>query len=856
MMGVPVLDILDESAGDGDLARIVSALVAAYRFDFDGDLARRELLEHLLASLDDESPAESQSDAIARLYRFEGTPRKMRGPFGVYLLLADSWTGAPGSISSIREDTEVVGSLFDAFDMRKERANLLPSLPPDGATAVGRLKEHYGFNGTTTNARLLLLHHVDLLLREEFLEPSIIENIADAYAAAGADDAIRGPLGLFLVLHTITTLALSAHAQPTDAATAYLRTDPAVLSSLFDLYGLDRTEVSADDAELYRIGTTSFILRASWEPSISEQVAVKCLLPRYFRNRRIRERTRNYDKAHFHSPHVPIVKESSDRVIIMAFVEGPTLAEKIAERSVPRSRYTSVDDHSSKDVARARALTPRDVDDIRARFTAICDVLAELYRGGHSHLDLSPANVIVTDEVRGTQIDGQVTRSQVSLIDFGRNFIVTERVGSHMALPRAAVYVAPELQRNPDAGDWRSDAYSLGVILLEMASNTSLDIVDLSMELDRLWIGDEDGVWSGAPTLARVVEELTDEDPANRLLLAPNRDDPDWNPFTYLGDLIRQEAAVQEHYEEQTKGHGFGRLQGLGLLRIKGNIQITNLLQARASVKTEVDDTYADYPELGLWAAGSLLCWSIVLGSFLAFTGADLHIPLASALGQWFVKALHPHFTVGDFWANIPGRLVAVIFSAINVTYYVNIFSTLALRRVEPGPQGRPSPGEATVGEVCMRSTATLISIPVLWAIVWNPEAWPLCCGFGTLPVVANNYLTLRMAQSANDEARHHFSTHSVAWERFVKESYNEWWKMMGLYSLAFIAIGFLLDFDIAHDAGIFAVLVCITNVFKVYRLNCVRLAPQVRGWLSRSVLTLRRRHASYVGSAEGHTSV
>jgi len=33
--------------------------------------------------------------------------------------------------------------------------------------------------------------------------------------------------------------------------------------------------------------------------------------------------------------------------------------------------------------------------------------------------------------------------------------------------------------------------------------------------------------------------------------------------------------------------------------------------------------------------------------------------------------------------------------------------------------------------------------------------------------------------------------------------------------------------------------------LFKIYRLNCVRLAPQVRGWMSRSVLTLRRLHGA-----------
>jgi serine/threonine protein kinase len=840
-MSIPILDILREGGGDSDLALVVTELVEAYGFGQDENRARRHLLEHLLATIDDETPARALSERVARIYQFDGTREKMRGPLGVYLLLTEDWASTPTAIDMIRRDAEVIDALFDALDMRRQKANLLPNLPTDGAAAISQLRAYYGFNGTTANARVLLLHHADLLLREEFLDPAVVGSITNAYKEAAADPAIRGPLGLFLALNDITAQALSSRPRPTDDARAYMTGDPAVLEALFDLYELDRDEVSIKDVELYRIGTTSFILRASWRPSINEQVAVKCLLPRYFRNRRIRERTRNYEKARIRNPHVPVVRRSTDRAIIMAFVEGPTLAEKIADRAVPRSRYTSIEDHSSKDVAEARSLTPRDVDDIRARFTAICDVLAELYREDHNHLDLSPANVIVTDETRVANGEGRPTRSNVSLIDFGRNFIVTERVGSHMALPRAAVYVAPELQQDPDAGDWRSDAYSLGVILLEMASNTSLEIVDLSMELDRLWIGDEDGVWSGAPTLARVVEELIDEDPENRLLLAPGRDEPDWNPFTYIGDLIRQEAAVQEHYEERTEGHGFGRLQGFGLLRIKGNIQIDNLLQARSSVKKEVDDTYRVYPELGRWAAGSLLCWSLILGLGIAFTGADLHVPLASALGQWFVNTLHPHFAIGDFWGNVAGRAVAVIFSAINVTYYVNIFSTLALRQIDPDTSRRPRSSELWLGEACMRATAMLISVPVLWAIVWNPQAWPLCCGFGTLPVVANNFLTLRVAQSANDEARHHFSTHSVAWERFVKESYSEWWKIMGLYSLAFIVIGFLLNLGIAQDAGIFAVLVCITNVFKIYRLNCVRLAPQVRGWMSRSVLTLRR---------------
>jgi hypothetical protein len=63
----------------------------------------------------------------------------------------------------------------------------------------------------------------------------------------------------------------------------------------------------------------------------------------------------------------------------------------------------------------------------------------------------------------------------------------------------------------------------------------------------------------------------------------------------------------------------------------------------------------------------------------------------------------------------------------------------------------------------------------------------------------------------------------------------------MGAYSVSMFAIGVLLMTGLAHDETIFAVLVIVINVAKMYRLNCVETAPQVRGSLSRDILTLRR---------------
>ena len=125
--------------------------------------------------------------------------------------------------------------------------------------------------------------------------------------------------------------------------------------------------------------------------------------------------------------------------------------------------------------------------------------------------------------------------------------------------------------------------------------------------------------------------------------------------------------------------------------------------------------------------------------------------------------------------------------------------------------------------------------------MVWNPRAWPLCSGFGTLLVVLNNYLTLRIARRATAVGGLYFSTLSETGRTFLNGNYGEWWRLMGFYSLAMIGIGFLLNAHVAHDAGVYAGLVVFINIEKVYRLNCVTHSPKVRGWLAHATLTLRR---------------
>ncbi len=86
----------------------------------------------------------------------------------------------------------------------------------------------------------------------------------------------------------------------------------------------------------------------------------------------------------------------------------------------------------------------------------LCDTLALLSADGQCHLDLSPRNIILLHE----------EPLELRLIDFGRNFAIAEGVASSLALARASVYVEPQMITRRRTGDWRSDCYSLGIILL------------------------------------------------------------------------------------------------------------------------------------------------------------------------------------------------------------------------------------------------------------------------------------------------------------------------------------------------------------------------------------------------------
>lgn len=760
-----------------------------------------------------------------------------------------------------------------------QRLNLLYRLDERPDIALVQIVDAYRLAAQPKSGRSRLLHDVTRLLRDEAVDPAVTLRIGRLYAylvhpdagahrngdrfapwhnlrarrAQGRAELVRGALAVYLGLNAAATHAVTEGADDDllAAARAWL-SPPEALDCLHELYRIPPERLDLTGARLHRIGTTSLIFQCNNRHEAfgltSKKVALKCLLPRYFGVQAVREQTHGYKTHHnMESVHAPDIGDSDETWIAMEFIEGPTLADAIA-RDLP----DIPPDADSKTVAQARAPDAERLEYLRGVLVALCRILSDLLDSQRAHLDLSPSNIIITSKP-----DAPI---ELRLIDFGHNYTVLEQVGSSTTVNRAALYVAPELLAHPQGGDWRCDVYSLGIILLEMAARRPLEREDLRPQLDRLWTGDE--AWSGAPGLARIVEELVDRDPSRRLLLRESvdrrsqsrrrrheSDNVTSDPYHYLEALIEQEVEVQSIYEKRTGRDGYGLLKGSGLV-VGLTTQIKNLRDTtKATDAPAVDETYRDYPALSRWAGLAVAAWSFTALCFLYLTAADLHFWSFPPPVAWLIRHTHPHFVswvtldhrqmfkLDRLWSNLPGRLEALSFAVINVMFYVNNYSTLSPKRVG---STRRRLGHLT--DFLLHASVVVLPIPVLWAMIWNPRAWPLCSGFGTLLVVGANWLLLRLARDAYEMGRHYrFSTVSDTAHAFIESNYSEWWVLMLFYSLSLIGIGFLLNAGVTAGPGLFAGLVIFVNLGKIYRINCVNEAPRVRGWLTWAILTLRR---------------
>ena len=183
---------------------------------------------------------------------------------------------------------------------------------------------------------------------------------------------------------------------------------------------------------------------------LDRHVALKFLSPRLIENQETKERFLNEARAASKLDHqnIGVIHEICDTedgksFIVMAFYEGETLKEKM----------------------NASRLSPEHALDYAIQ---IAEGLKFSHKKGIVHRDIKPSNIIITPE------------NQVKIVDFGLALFVDRPLPNDSKKIMGTMgYMAPE-QRQGAKTDFRTDIWSLGVILHEMLLGTRPDVAKSS----------------------------------------------------------------------------------------------------------------------------------------------------------------------------------------------------------------------------------------------------------------------------------------------------------------------------------------------------------------------------------------
>jgi len=155
--------------------------------------------------------------------------------------------------------------------------------------------------------------------------------------------------------------------------------------------------------------------------------------------------------ASLNHPNIAAIYGVEERALVMELVEGPTLAERIAQGPVPPEEALPI-------------------------VNQLVDALEYAHDKGVVHRDLKPANIKVTPEGRVKVLDfglAKALSSESSAVDPASSPTLTMRATLAGVIMGTAAYMAPEQARGHDA-DRRADIWAFGVVVYEMLTGRRL----------------------------------------------------------------------------------------------------------------------------------------------------------------------------------------------------------------------------------------------------------------------------------------------------------------------------------------------------------------------------------------------
>jgi len=202
--------------------------------------------------------------------------------------------------------------------------------------------------------------------------------------------------------------------------------------------------------------------------------------------------------ASLNHPNIAAIHGVEDRALILELVEGPTLAERIAEGPIP-------------------------IDEALPIAKQIAEALEYAHEKAIVHRDLKPANIKVTPEGRVKVLDfglAKALASDAMSSDPGSSPTMTMRATMAGLIMGTAAYMAPEQAKGKPV-DRRADIWSFGVVITEMLTGNQMYTGETASEVLASVIKDTpdlNALPEGTPSyLRRLLQRCLERDPRFRL---------------------------------------------------------------------------------------------------------------------------------------------------------------------------------------------------------------------------------------------------------------------------------------------------------------------------------------------------
>jgi len=369
---------------------------------------------------------------------------------------------------------------------------------------------------------------------------------------------------------------------------------------------------------------------------------------------------------------------------------------------------------------------------------------------------------------------------KIYLIDFGQNYLLNKRIGFNGSLSLPQYYIAPELRNSVENGSIKSDIFSLGILLLEALSSDKLDTNSDSPMLDE--------VWKKYPGYGKLIEELIDKEPDARLF------EIEENLYLNIEERLNTEFIVFKEAEKEKKSHLIMAFLEIFRMDYAAVEQLFNLFKKNREPLV-IYSSVAKLLNFAIFAIFGIFLWK------------------------------------GDY-AGLPGRIVGISFSLVATAYYINIFSTLSTRNFNRHVNWY------------IRFNSFCFSLPILWTMLKNPSDWPFCSAIGVFLVAINNQVCLNLAKHAKKEIASilKLPTSLSSSVTAFFDTFKNWPYLMFVYCFVLVVVGILLKLGFAKDEWIYALLTAVgANYLNMYRTNCTKDAPTIRGGLERMFFGLDR---------------